>query len=150
MKMNEVQANNYIAKIKRRGRSEAQLVDRIYSVTDDVMQTADILRAVEIYIDELLPKIVDFRNPTAGMTKVKQNGSRRQPAPNPGRKLKQTLNDPARAIDKYIDIQQKQAKRYVTKQRRKATRKAKTWARDNLARPVVAVALRIVGMEIEQ
>lgn len=152
MKINEPQANNYIARIKHRGHKEHRLVERILGETgNDVIRTANILRAVEIYIDELLPTIVDFRNPAAGMVKAKQNGRPARPAqPNPGRKLKQTLNDPGRAVDKFIASQQKQAKRYVNKQTRKVTRKAKSWARDNIARPVVNIALRIVGMEINE
>lgn len=127
--MNEIQANIYIKKIRQTGQKENHLVTRVLHITeDDILTTAKILQAVELYMDETR-KPISYRQERAN-----NNNNH-----NPARKLKQTVSNPGQALD-----------RYLAKQKNIAVKKTRVWARDHLARPAVAIALRIVGMDIKK
>lgn len=130
--MNELQAKNYINRIAQSGKHESGLTIRIlHIVKDDPIKAAEILQAVEIYVEH-------FKRPISYKA-TRQNHKANNNNHNPARKLKQTVSNPGKALD-----------RYLAKQKKAAVKKTKVWARDNIARPVVAVALRIVGMEMKK
>ncbi|MCP4428260.1 MAG: hypothetical protein GY803_27545 [Chloroflexi bacterium] len=136
--MNEIQARRYITEFERNGINEQKLVRRIkHTVGGELETTAAILQAVDLYVDQ--ESIHAPANPNIPKTGRKHTV---KPGPSPARKVARMLNDPGRAFDRWSTKKYRQTKR-------KAARRAKTWARQNIGRPIVRAAARLAGEKIK-